>query len=117
MTSVERSFGAAAGDGGGGAGGGSTSPGAAWFASAVVGGAVACGMVASSRCTKSGSGTVAAGSCAGRARPPLTSQVADESTGAPATGARVRRARSEEHTSELQSRENLVCRLLLERTK
>src|SRR5690606_41963004 len=25
-----------------------------------------------------------------------------------------RRARSEEHTSELQSRENLVCRLLLE---
>src|SRR5690606_41391110 len=28
--------------------------------------------------------------------------------------ARVDRARSEEHTSELQSRENLVCRLLLE---
>src|SRR5436309_8340419 len=28
--------------------------------------------------------------------------------------ARARRARSEEHTSELQSRENLVCRLLLE---
>src|SRR5690606_41446075 len=26
-------------------------------------------------------------------------------------------ARSEEHTSELQSREKLVCRLLLERTK
>src|SRR5690606_41097227 len=26
-----------------------------------------------------------------------------------------RRARSEEHTSELQSRENLVCRLLLEK--
>src|SRR5690606_40774667 len=26
-------------------------------------------------------------------------------------------ARSEEHTSELQSRENLVCRLLLERNK
>src|SRR5690606_39729530 len=26
-------------------------------------------------------------------------------------------ARSEEHTSELQSRENLVCRLLLEETK
>src|SRR5690606_40199613 len=25
--------------------------------------------------------------------------------------------RSEEHTSELQSRENLVCRLLLEKTK
>src|SRR5690606_40744294 len=26
-------------------------------------------------------------------------------------------ARSEEHTSELQSRENIVCRLLLEKTK
>src|SRR5690606_29900614 len=33
-------------------------------------------------------------------------------------GARRRRApRSEEHTSELQSRENLVCRLLLEKKK
>src|SRR5690606_33461915 len=29
----------------------------------------------------------------------------------------VLRARSEEHTSELQSRENLVCRLLLEKKK
>src|SRR5690606_40342770 len=29
----------------------------------------------------------------------------------------VRRIRSEEHTSELQSRENLVCRLLLEKKK
>src|SRR5690606_40706901 len=29
-------------------------------------------------------------------------------------GAREQDARSEEHTSELQSRENLVCRLLLE---
>src|SRR5690606_42106285 len=28
-----------------------------------------------------------------------------------------REARSEEHTSELQSRENLVCRLLLEKKK
>src|SRR5690606_39709389 len=28
-----------------------------------------------------------------------------------------RRLRSEEHTSELQSRENLVCRLLLEKEK
>src|SRR5207302_7922422 len=28
-----------------------------------------------------------------------------------------RKARSEEHTSELQSRENLVCRLLLEKKK
>src|SRR5690606_39702963 len=30
---------------------------------------------------------------------------------------RRRRRRSEEHTSELQSRENLVCRLLLEKKK
>src|SRR5690606_41624932 len=30
---------------------------------------------------------------------------------------RLPRARSEEHTSELQSRENLVCRLLLEKKK
>src|SRR5690606_41875167 len=30
---------------------------------------------------------------------------------------RERRTRSEEHTSELQSRENLVCRLLLEKKK
>src|SRR5690606_41829003 len=32
-------------------------------------------------------------------------------------GPRVSAARSEEHTSELQSRENLVCRLLLEKKK
>src|SRR5436309_6103621 len=31
--------------------------------------------------------------------------------------AAARNARSEEHTSELQSRENLVCRLLLEKKK
>src|SRR5690606_41833275 len=36
----------------------------------------------------------------------------------PATrGKRRERHRSEEHTSELQSRENLVCRLLLEKKK
>src|SRR2546430_10394231 len=33
------------------------------------------------------------------------------------TGARLRDARSEEHTSELQSQSNLVCRLLLEKKK
>src|SRR2546427_5498209 len=32
-------------------------------------------------------------------------------------GARTGRARSEEHTSELQSQSNLVCRLLLEKKK
>src|SRR5690606_40672615 len=34
-----------------------------------------------------------------------------------AVGVARRRRRSEEHTSELQSRENLVCRLLLEKKK
>src|SRR3712207_7502042 len=34
-----------------------------------------------------------------------------------ATGPRGLHARSEEHTSELQSRQYLVCRLLLEKTK
>src|SRR5690606_41704717 len=34
-----------------------------------------------------------------------------------AGGGRGSRRRSEEHTSELQSRENLVCRLLLEKKK
>src|SRR5690606_41056630 len=35
----------------------------------------------------------------------------------PCPAARCSRSRSEEHTSELQSRENLVCRLLLEKSK
>src|SRR2546430_12320995 len=35
----------------------------------------------------------------------------------PGSGARWDAARSEEHTSELQSQSNLVCRLLLEKTK
>src|SRR2546428_6186987 len=34
-----------------------------------------------------------------------------------ATGPRGRNSRSEEHTSELQSRSDLVCRLLLEKKK
>src|SRR5688572_31283581 len=38
-------------------------------------------------------------------------QVADQHVGG------VRRQRSEEHTSELQSQSNLVCRLLLEKKK
>src|SRR5690606_41327914 len=45
---------------------------------------------------------------------------AAERAGAARSGtgrAGVGRARSEEHTSELQSRENLVCRLLLEKKK
>src|SRR5690606_39989431 len=35
----------------------------------------------------------------------------------PRSGAEILNERSEEHTSELQSRENLVCRLLLEKKK
>src|SRR5690606_25331742 len=44
-----------------------------------------------------------------------------EGAGDPAMAAEIRSSlawtRSEEHTSELQSRENLVCRLLLEKKK
>src|SRR5690606_39372259 len=39
----------------------------------------------------------------------------EPATAGAAQPARERGARSEEHTSELQSRENLVCRLLLEK--
>src|SRR2546427_7857920 len=38
-------------------------------------------------------------------------------TPVPAGGSRSQRKRSEEHTSELQSQSNLVCRLLLEKKK
>src|SRR2546427_6997482 len=41
---------------------------------------------------------------------PVTIQVSDEQS-------RLLRTRSEEHTSELQSQSNLVCRLLLEKKK
>src|SRR5690606_40798532 len=52
-------------------------------------------------------------SSSGAARPAI-----DARTGSrPECAGRVRRGRSEEHTSELQSRENLVCRLLLEKKK
>src|SRR5438270_1412220 len=37
--------------------------------------------------------------------------------GPPARLSRLQRGRSEEHTSELQSQSNLVCRLLLEKKK
>src|SRR5690606_39713967 len=54
----------------------------------------------------------------GKARGVLTVADAVKPTSAEAV-ARLRRLglRSEEHTSELQSRENLVCRLLLEKKK
>src|SRR5436309_13396902 len=43
--------------------------------------------------------------------------VGDGQPGTRRNARRDRDARSEEHTSELQSRENLVCRLLLEKKK
>src|SRR5690606_41246814 len=43
--------------------------------------------------------------------------LAEAAIGTGLTGALFLDARSEEHTSELQSRENLVCRLLLEKKK
>src|SRR3712207_7372436 len=53
---------------------------------------------------------------------PTTRDYARRSIGSPATGRTSsccagRRPRSEEHTSELQSRQYLVCRLLLEKKK
>src|SRR2546430_7268607 len=53
-----------------------------------------------------------------RSRPPrsLPFRLAPESDAAGA-GADPRGGRSEEHTSELQSQSNLVCRLLLEKKK
>src|SRR4051812_49823233 len=42
---------------------------------------------------------------------------AEDAGGLPASSARRRSTRSEEHTSELQSHVNLVCRLLLEKKK
>src|SRR2546422_7670461 len=44
-------------------------------------------------------------------------RAASEARGAAATGPARAGARSEEHTSELQSRLHLVCRLLLEKKK
>src|SRR5438874_10358586 len=53
------------------------------------------------------------GEGSGAAHPPLAGESAPQAPGVnPALG-----ARSEEHTSELQSRRDLVCRLLLEKKK
>src|SRR2546430_12658107 len=51
------------------------------------------------------------GACAVCPTPPVSGTSAPARTGSPAPG------RSEEHTSELQSQSNLVCRLLLEKKK
>src|SRR3712207_7156713 len=54
---------------------------------------------------------------AGRARAPRPPAGHDRQAGEPAVRARAAPRRSEEHTSELQSRQYLVCRLLLEKKK
>src|SRR5690606_40686910 len=45
----------------------------------------------------------------------MKEMVVEASAGGGAVSVKMRGDRSEEHTSELQSRENLVCRLLLEK--
>src|SRR5690606_41377373 len=70
----------------------------------------------SSRCTARRRPPPPAGSCARRTTTgPARRSSRHRPCGAPRGGCR--RPRSEEHTSELQSRENLVCRLLLEKKK
>src|SRR2546430_7129840 len=49
--------------------------------------------------------------------PHRTTEARPGAEGSPRDGRRVRHERSEEHTSELQSQSNLVCRLLLEKKK
>src|SRR5690606_40531952 len=57
------------------------------------------------------------GDGAGDGVPALRAVVAEHDQVLQAGDAREAAVRSEEHTSELQSRENLVCRLLLEKKK
>src|SRR2546430_15538128 len=53
----------------------------------------------------------------GAAKPGALERRPRRGVGAQRGGARVQFVRSEEHTSELQSQSNLVCRLLLEKKK
>src|SRR2546421_7824448 len=62
------------------------------------------------------SGAGIASFVAQRSRPPVD-LAAGASTAAQAYRRRLEQVRSEEHTSELQSRSDLVCRLLLEKKK
>src|SRR2546430_2464640 len=52
-----------------------------------------------------------------RPLPAAVGVAAGESLACPFCGGRAGGARSEEHTSELQSQSNIVCRLLLEKKK
>src|SRR3712207_8543840 len=54
---------------------------------------------------------------AGPDQSPRPSERSDRFVGILATGVKLTDLRSEEHTSELQSRQYLVCRLLLEKKK
>src|SRR5258707_5111962 len=56
-------------------------------------------------------------SCSGRYAYPTRAPGARSGSGTPRGCARGSHERSEEHTSELQSRQYLVCRLLLEKKK
>src|SRR3712207_8547560 len=66
------------------------------------------------RAGRSAHGRAAGGRRTGRGYPRGTRRGQDRGTGRRAARAR---ERSEEHTSELQSRQYLVCRLLLEKKK
>src|SRR5690606_41188397 len=67
----------------------------------------------------SDSGTKLAAPTSSGSPPPAAAldQAAARNSSVVATSSSARARRSEEHTSELQSRENLVCRLLLEKKK
>src|SRR5688572_32502087 len=56
-------------------------------------------------------------SCGRRRTRPTSPSRAATSPSSPTSATRVKVKRSEEHTSELQSQSNLVCRLLLEKKK
>src|SRR6266496_6466928 len=80
----------------------------------------ACAHRSSSRPTPGAIEPVAVGTAlrlVGSGCPPRRSQRARLTHWAPALGSGVKAGRSEEHTSELQSRRDLVCRLLLEKKK
>src|SRR3989442_11035442 len=74
--------------------------------------AVNCGAEPPAHASRCGAG--ARGCCTPVGCGPSAQRAANTAS---ASGIRERRTRSEEHTSELQSRPHLVCRLLLEKKK
>src|SRR5690606_41304562 len=65
--------------------------------------------------TSPGAGAGASGARSRKARTRRPGTGRSPGSPCPSSGGIFRKPRSEEHTSELQSRENLVCRLLLEK--